>query len=107
KRTKADAARDEQCFVSENVSSREDVEDEEEEEMNYATLQRLKNADERTKNMTREEYVHWCDYRQATFTFRKGKRFKEWAGFGIITDSKPNDAMIDILGLLTFEIVHS
>lgn len=81
--------------------------DEEEEEMNYATLQRLKKADERTKAMSKEEYVTWSEYRQASFTFRKAKRFKEWAGFGTITDSKPNDDIVDILGFLTFEIVQT
>ena len=89
------------------VPEREDEEDEDEEEMNYATLQRLKKADERTKAMTKEEYVTWSEYRQASFTFRKGKRFKEWAGFGIVTDSKPNDDIVDILGFLTFEIVQT
>ena len=94
-------------FYSEQVPERDDEEDEDEEEMNYATLQRLKNADERTKHMTRDEYVHWSECRQASFTFRKGKRFKEWAGFGIVTDSKPNDDIVDILGFLTFEIVQT
>lgn len=75
--------------------------------MNYATLQRLNKADERTKAMTKEEYVTWSEYRQASFTFRKGKRFKEWAGFGVVTDSKPNDDIVDILGFLTFEIVQT
>ena len=75
-------------------------------EMNATTLQRLKNADERTKGMTKEEYVHWSECRQASFTFRKGKRFREWAGFGIVTDSKPSDDVIDILGFLTYEIVE-
>jgi transcription initiation protein SPT3 len=75
--------------------------------MNYATLQRLKKADERTKAMSREEYVTWSEFRQASFTFRKGKRFKEWAGFGVVTDSKPNDDIVDILGFLTFEIVQT
>ena len=90
------------------LPEREDDEgDEEEEEMNLATLQRLKNADERTKNMTREEYVHFSECRQASFTFRKGKRFREWAGFGVVTDSKPNDDIVDILGFLTFEIVQT
>jgi len=107
KRAKVDLVWEVQSFFNENPPARDDVEDEEEEEMNFATLQRLKNADERTKNMTREEYVHWSDCRQASFTFRKGKRFKEWAGFGIITDSKPNDDIIDILGFLTFEIVQT
>lgn len=107
KRAKVELVWEVQSFFNENPPARDDVEDEEEEEMNYATLQRLKNADERTKNMTREEYVHWSDCRQASFTFRKGKRFKEWAGFGVITDSKPNDDIIDILGFLTFEIVQT
>lgn len=75
--------------------------------MNTATLLRLKNADERTRDMTREEYVHYSECRQASFTFRKGKRFREWAGFGVVTDSKPNDDIVDILGFLTFEIVQT
>lgn len=94
-------------FFSEQVPPRDDEEDEEEEEMNFATLQRLKMADERTKHMSREDYMHWSECRQASFTFRKGKRFREWAGFGVITDSKPNDDIIDILGFLTFEIVQT
>ncbi len=57
--------------------------------------------------MTRDEYVFWSDCRQASFTFRKGKRFREWAGFGVVTDSKPNDDIVDILGFLTFEIVQT
>ncbi|KAL3427492.1 spt3 [Phlyctema vagabunda] len=93
-------------LYSQEVPERDDEEDEDEEEMNYATLQRLKKADERTKAMTKEEYVTWSEYRQASFTFRKGKRFREWAGFGTITDSKPNDDIVDILGFLTFEIVQ-
>lgn len=85
----------------------DDEGDEEEEEMNTATLQRLRNADERTKRMTRDEYVQFSECRQASFTFRKGKRFREWAGFGVVTDSKPNDDVVDILGFLTFEIVQT
>lgn len=75
--------------------------------MNYITLQRLRKADERTKVMTREEYVTWSEYRQASFTWRKGKRFREWAGFGVVTDSKPSDDIVDILGFLTFEMVQT
>lgn len=96
-----------QSFYSEQVPERDDEEDEEEEEQNEATLARLASADERTKNMTKDEYVYWSDCRQASFTFRKGKRFREWAGFGTIIDSKPNDDVVDILGFLTFEIVQT
>ena len=94
-------------FFSVEVPERDDEEDEEEEEMNHITLQRLRKADERTKAMTREEYVTWSEYRQASFTWRKGKRFREWAGFGIVTDSKPSDDIVDILGFLTFEMVQT
>lgn len=94
-------------FYNQEVPERDDEDDEDEEELNYATLQRLKKADDRTKVMTKEEYVTWSEYRQASFTFRKGKRFKEWAGFGVVTDSKPNDDIVDILGFLTFEIVQT
>jgi transcription initiation protein SPT3 len=107
KRAKVGLPWDVNSFYSVQVPEREDEEDEEEEEQNYATLQRLATADERTKNMTREEYVFWSDCRQASFTFRKGKRFREWAGFGIVTESKPNDDIVDILGFLTFEIVQN
>ncbi|EAQ87913.1 transcription initiation factor IID, 18kD subunit-domain-containing protein [Chaetomium tenue] len=94
-------------FFPAEVPEREDEEDEEEEEMNHITLQRLRKADERTKAMTKEEYVTWSEYRQASFTYRKGKRFREWAGFGIVTDSKPSDDIVDILGFLTFEMVQT
>ncbi|KAK5657669.1 hypothetical protein OQA88_2741 [Cercophora sp. LCS_1] len=94
-------------FYSVEVPEREDEEDDEEEEMNHITLQRLRKADERTKAMTREEYVTWSEYRQASFTYRKGKRFREWAGFGLVTDSKPSDDIVDILGFLTFEMVQT
>ena len=94
-------------LYNQEVPERDDEEDEDEEEMNFATLQRLNKADERTKAMTKEEYVTWSEYRQASFTFRKGKRFKEWAGFGVVTESKPNDDIVDILGFLTFEMVQT
>lgn len=83
----------------------EDEFDEEELEANEATLKRLKMADDRTRQMTREEYVHFSECRQASFTYRKAKRFREWAGLSSLLDVKPHDDIIDILGFLTFEIV--
>ncbi|EJP69511.1 transcription initiation factor IID [Beauveria bassiana ARSEF 2860] len=94
-------------FFNVEVPERDDEEDDEEEESNWITLQRLRKADDRTRAMTREEYVTWSEYRQASFTWRKGKRFREWAGFGIVTDSKPSDDIVDILGFLTFEMVQT
>ena len=107
KRAKIRLPWDVESFYSEQVPDLEDDDDEDTGESNIATLKRLKAADERTKDMTKEEYVHWSECRQASFTFRKAKRFREWAGFGVVTDSKPNDDIIDILGFLTFEMVQT
>ncbi|KAJ2433549.1 Transcription initiation protein spt3 [Coemansia sp. RSA 2424] len=82
--------------------------DDDEEEMLDAqsdTLKRLKDADEVTRQMTRDEYVHYSECRQASFTFRKSKRFREWANMSAYLDTKLNDEIIDILGFLTFEMV--
>jgi transcription initiation protein SPT3 len=107
KKARVDLVWDVPSYFSEMVPPREDEEDEEEEEMTMATLQRLKYADERTKDMSKEDYMHWSECRQASFTFRKGRRFRDWAGFGVITEAKPNDDIIDILGFLTYEIVQT
>ncbi len=34
----------------------------------------VQDADEITKKMTKDEYVHYSDCRQASFTYRKGRR---------------------------------
>jgi transcription initiation protein SPT3 len=94
-------------FFSVQVPPRDDEDDDEEREMNTATLERLKYADERTRNMSREDYMHWSECRQASFTYRKGKRFREWATMDQILGTKPNDDVMDILGFLTFEMVQT
>ncbi|KAG5513628.1 hypothetical protein PMAC_000666 [Pneumocystis sp. 'macacae'] len=75
-----------------------------EQESNLDTL-RLRFADLRTRTMTKDEYVHYSECRQASFTYRKSKRFREWSKINQLIDSRPNDDIIDILGFLTFEIV--
>jgi transcription initiation protein SPT3 len=94
-------------FFSEQVPPRDDEDDEEEREMNAATLERLKYADERTKYMSKEAYMHWSECRQASFTYRKGKRFREWVNMDAIVGTKPHDDVLDILGFLTFEMVQT
>lgn len=85
----------------------EDAEETDEEDLEalLSMIERLKNADLRTRNMTKEEYVHWSECRQASFTFRKSKRFREWVGISHLTDVRLQDDIIDIFGFLTFEIV--
>lgn len=96
-------------FSEQHLETAEEAEevDDEEKAATLASVKRLKMADERTKHMTKEEYVHWSECRQASFTFRKAKKFREWAQITQICESRPNDDVIDILGFLTFEIVCS
>lgn len=96
-------------FSEQHLETAEELEtiDDDEKAATIASLKRLKMADDRTKNMSREEYVHWSECRQASFTFRKAKRFREWSQIAQLCDLRPNDDVIDILGFLTFEIVCS
>lgn len=71
-----------------------------------SVLHRLAVADARTRAMTREEYITWTEYRHASFTHRRTKRFREWVGFADITYYKPNDDFIDLLGFLALEVVQ-
>lgn len=86
----------------------DDAEDEDEDtiETNEDSLRRLKAADETTRRMTRDEYVFYSECRQASFTFRKAKRFREFIHANFYLDIKPSDDTIDILGFLAFEVVH-
>jgi transcription initiation protein SPT3 len=105
KKSKVKLPWDINSYFGVEIPERDDEEDQDEDELNRVLIERLRAADERTKDMTREEYVHWSECRQASFTFRKAKKFKDWAMVGHVTDGKPNDDVIDILGFLTCEIV--
>ena len=98
-------------IYSEHVLALPNADGEEEEaeddvEAHEASMQRLKDADEATRRMTREEYVHYSECRQASFTFRKSKKFREFINSNAYLDVKPNDDIIDILGFLAFEVVR-
>ncbi|TQN65795.1 SAGA complex subunit spt3, partial [Colletotrichum shisoi] len=71
-----------------------------------AALEKLRKNDERTREMTVAEYATWSEYRHASLTYRKAKRFREWSGLGIIAENKPNDDVMDTLGFLTSEMVQ-
>ncbi|KAF9127921.1 Transcription initiation protein spt3 [Mortierella sp. 14UC] len=83
----------------------DDEEDDDDEDAYLDSMQRLRDADRITLAMTREEYEHYSECRQASFTYRKAKRFREWANMASYIDMRPNDDIIDILGFLTFEMV--
>lgn len=85
----------------------DDEEDEDDLEAHEASILRLKEADDATRQMTREEYQHYSDCRQASFTYRKAKRFREFLNLPSQLDLKANDDTIDIVGFLAFEMVRS
>jgi transcription initiation protein SPT3 len=71
-----------------------------------AELERLRWADVKTSKMTVEEYTTWSEYRHASFTRRKVKRFRQWSGLGVIAEHRATDDVLDILSFLTFEMVQ-
>ncbi|KAI9574430.1 TFIID-18kDa-domain-containing protein [Boletus coccyginus] len=85
----------------------DDEEDEDDIEAHEASIQRLKEADDATRQMTREEYQHYSDCRQASFTYRKAKRFRDFLNLPAHLDLKANDDTVDIVGFLAFEMVRS
>ncbi|GBE79828.1 TFIID-domain-containing protein [Sparassis latifolia] len=90
-----------------DVLQTDDEEDEDDIEAHEASIQRLKEADDATRQMTREEYQHYSDCRQASFTYRKAKRFRDFLNLPPSLDLKANDDTIDIVGFLAFEMVRS
>ncbi|KIK53290.1 hypothetical protein GYMLUDRAFT_49470 [Collybiopsis luxurians FD-317 M1] len=93
--------------LRQNGHQSDDEEDEDDIEAHEASIQRLKEADDATRQMTREEYTHYADCRQATFTYRKAKRFREFLNLPSHLDLRPNDDTVDIVGFLAFEMVRS
>ncbi|KAI5124846.1 hypothetical protein M0805_007280 [Coniferiporia weirii] len=85
----------------------DDEEDEDDIEAHEASIQRLKEADDATRQMTREEYQHYSDCRQASFTYRKSKRFREFLNLPPQLDLKGADDTVDIVGFLAFEMVRA
>lgn len=85
----------------------DDEEDEDDIEAHEASILRLKEADDATREMTREQYQHYSDCRQASFTYRKAKRFRDFLNLPPHLDLKANDDTVDIVGFLAFEMVRS
>jgi len=82
-------------------------EDEDDIEAHEASILRLKEADDATRQMTREEYRHYSECRQASFTYRKAKRFREFLNLPPHLDLRGTDDTADIVGFLAFEMVRS
>lgn len=72
-----------------------------------AALEKLRKNDDRTRDMTVAEYATWSEYRHASLTYRKAKRFSEWCGLSQFIENKPGEDVMDILGFLTSEMVQN
>ncbi|SCV67007.1 BQ2448_5653 [Microbotryum intermedium] len=76
-------------------------------ELTREMRKQLKDADELTKHMTKEEYNFYTECRQASFVYKKGKKFREFLNLGIVIESTLTDDALDVLGFLAFEIIRT
>lgn len=63
-------------------------------------------ADALTRSMSRAEYLEWTECRQASFTYKKSKKFREWLSPTTVTDYRVNDELLEMFGLLAFMFVE-
>lgn len=67
---------------------------------------RLRRADEMTREMSREEYIEYAECRQASFTFKKAKKFRDWLNPAQYIDFRLNDDVVELLGFLAWDMVR-
>lgn len=56
--------------------------------------------------MTKEEYIHYTECRQASFSFKKSAKFISWCNLHAFAPAKPGSDSIEVLGFLAYEIVQ-
>lgn len=70
-------------------------------------LRRLREADRMTRNMSKAEYMEYTECRQASFTYKKAKKFRDWLGIPMtVTEYRLSDDVLEILGFLAAETVR-
>lgn len=86
------------------------------------TLRRLRQADLLTQSMSQAEYMEYSECRQASFTYKKARKFREWltggttrpgglclatlAGGSARDLARLSDDTLEILGFLAYETVQ-
>jgi transcription initiation protein SPT3 len=76
------------------------------EELDLDTRRRLFLADQMTRDMNREEYMEFSECRQASFTYKKAKKFRDWINPAQFIDFRLNDDVVEIMGFLAWEMVR-
>lgn len=77
------------------------------EEADEDIKRRLKMADIMTRDMSREEYMEYSECRQASFTYKKAKKFRDWINPAQYVDFRLNDDVVEIMGFLAWEMVRN
>lgn len=67
---------------------------------------RLRLADEMTREMSCEEYMEYSECRQASFTYKKAKKFRDWLNPAQFIDYRLSDDVVEILGFLAWDMVR-
>jgi transcription initiation protein SPT3 len=81
--------------------------DEQLEDVKEEGLRRLRDADRITRSMSKIEYMEYTECRQASFTYKKAKKFRDWLGIPLsVTEYRLSDEVLEILGFLAAEIVR-
>lgn len=81
--------------------------DEEQEDAKEESLRRLREADRITRTMSKAEYMDFTECRQASFTYKKAKKFRDWIAIpATVTEYKLSDEVLEVLGFLASEIVR-
>ncbi|KAI8901380.1 transcription initiation factor IID, 18kD subunit-domain-containing protein [Globomyces pollinis-pini] len=85
----------------------DDDADEDERQAYEDQINRLRIADKITRSMTKEEYIYYAECRQASFIYKKLKRFRDWCDMSKYYESKASSDIIDSLGFLCHEAVSA
>lgn len=79
----------------------------ESEEILEESRRRLREADQITRGMSKAEYMEFTDCRQASFTYKKAKKFREWLAIPLaVTEYRLGDDVLEIVGFMASELVR-
>ncbi|BGP22913.1 Transcription initiation protein spt3 [Rhodotorula toruloides] len=86
----------------------EDEPEDDEAEAYEVNKQRLREADVLTSKMSRDDYEQYSQARQASFVYRKSKKFRDFLALPAMLDVVfPSDEVLDVLGFLAYECVRA
>ncbi|KAK4053079.1 Transcription initiation protein spt3 [Microbotryomycetes sp. JL201] len=85
----------------------EDETDKHDEEEEDEHKRRLKHFADVTDKMSKEEYQQYSEARQASFVYRKSKKFRDFLNLSQAIDGALVDDVVDILGFLAYEMVRA